>query len=485
MSKKRIQLKNGVFELTILRDGALILGAIKAGSATKREMAEAMNGAGYEFGLVEEGLNSLEERYPSQLPVALANYEDEAAEVDFHFQRQINPEQFLDFLGGNPMPDYDLSFPVKKGEKLLTVRRAPKAVMRYPDGRKIFLYNLTAKSSSHHAGNNSSTGSNGEDLVADSDGFAHHSIYGIVNVYEREEFRGLGRQHGEVESEKAVYVSRDVQNGASIRTPSNIKVNGQVKSALIWAEGNVHAEFGMENSARADKAEIYAGQSIYTSMIRQYKVWAGEYLLVRNVIERSQVQCMGTVVSGTVTQSVVRVANKMYVRDVINYSTIYLGHEFVENRELNHLQNYYRQHHKRLEDIENLIIEEKTNIEHTRSNAVNQIRKLQRIAKRDLTNDVMLIRYYNLLESGIKRIGDKIENFRQTMELLRRERMEISFYLRQLQRFDQPTLYVSGKLESGTVIYFRNQKFEIDQAHHGVKVTVNLQTEKLEIQKLT
>jgi len=471
--KKIIKLANGALELTILRDGAIVLAEIKRGYVGQKELKFELNAIGYSHGLIEQSINALEKGQSGQLILAIAFAQNEAAAIWRHSGEIINKNDIIKRINEENFNISEISFQVKKDERLLTITSTPKTILRYPDGRKKHLKELGIESVSKLCGDNTHLGIQSKSIISDIDGSMHSSIYGILSVFPEKSIRSIGKVHGKIFEENALLIEQDIMPESYVETPSNISVNGFIKSSIVEAGGNIICQYGIDNTHKLDTSSVTAGQSVITAYINRYPVWAGSYLLVNKKIEDSLVQCLGTIATPLISASEVRVGEKLYVKDIVKGSEIFLGNSFVENEELTSRKSFHLQHKKRLVDLEETVISGQSEVESSRNKVITQIKKLRKVAQNSFGSDIVLNRFFTTLTDGMNKIKKKIHDYENTLNLFEKEQMELSFFEQQLTDDTQPEIVVLGKIEPGTVITTINQELKVSDELNNVSIKLD------------
>ncbi len=482
--KKIIKLKNGAVELTILRDGSLILAESKRGYIAEKELKIALNAAGYSYGLIEQSIKELENGKKGQILLATTCSQNEAAGIWNHSGEIPGKKKYIEILETGRFNFSDISFQVQKDERLQTITTTPKTILRYPDGRKKQLKELGIEGVGKLCGSNTRLGVQSKSIISDIDGSLHISIYGIVSVYPEKTYTNVGKVHGKLIDQNALIVEGDVTPGSYIEIPSNLKANGYIKSSVLEVGGNIICHFGIDNQRNLDNCSIQAGQSVFTTLIRNYPVWSGSVIIASNKIEKSKVQCLGTVATPVVSDSEIRVGNKLYVKDIVDGSDIYLGNEFVENEELKSRKNYNVQHKNRLIDIENSIIEEQSVLDSNRKKVLTQINKLRKISTNVFSSDMVLNRFLISISEGHGKINRMISDYESALQLYEKKHLELSFFEQQLQCDLEPEIHVIGRIEPGVIINAPNQILKVNEEYKNVSIKVDKMRGILKIQPL-
>lgn len=471
--KKIIKLNNGAIQLTILRDGTLILAEIKRGYVTQKELKIYLNSTGLSYGLSDKSLKMLEDGYKGQIFLSSAIIQNVPAGIWSHSESEIKLENIVEGVKAEDFKIKDISFFVKKDERIATITSTPKTILRYPDGRKKQLKDLGIDAVEKLCGNNVYLNAETKSILSKVEGSLNRSIYGIISVYPEKNLRSIGKGHGKVNEENALLIEQDILPSSYLESPSNIIVRGLIKSSIVEAEGNIISHLGIENTSNSDFASIRAGQSLYTPYLKNYPVWAGSHILVNKHIEDCALQCLDTIASPVISGCTVRVGNKLVVKDIIKESKIYLGNLYVENEELTNKKSYHVQHEKRITDLENEIALEQTQIEMNRKKVVTQIKKLRKISENSFGSDLVLNRFFNTMKDGFNKLENIINKYESTLDLFEKERMELSFFEQQLFNDINPEIIVLGRIEPGTVITAPNQILNINEEYKQVSIKLD------------
>lgn len=480
--KKIIKLKNGALELTILRDGAIILAEVKKGYVGDKELKIELNAAGYSFGLIEQSITALEKGYKGQILLGTALIQYEPAGIWTHTGILKDKEKLIEYLKSGTFDFSPAALNIKKGERLLTFTTKPKIVLKYPDGRKLQLKELGFESISKLCGANTFLDIQSKSIYSQIDGSLHSSIYGVVSVYPKKVYRNIGKAFDKIRDENSLFVEQDITPESYVAIPSNLVVDGFIKSSNIEVSGNIFCNYGIDNSRELDTVSVMAGQSIFTEDIKKYTVWSGSSILVKRSIEDSSVQCLDTIAVPRISGSEIRVGNKLYVKDITQKSEIYLGTNFVENEELNSRRSFHKQHEKKLIDLEHMIIAEQLQLELNRRKTISQIKKLRKYSKDAFGSDIVLNRFLASLSEGIKLTDKKIDEYKMTLELFEKEGRELSFFEQQLHQDSNPEIIVLGKVSRGCVIYAENQAHKVIEELVNVSVKLDTMRGILKIQ---
>ncbi len=473
MKKKRLLLSNGLLELTELWDGRLILGEIRYGTAQKNEMRTAIYNSGIRYGVLETNLEVLAGGHKGQVPVARALLDEDPGKPWFHFEDGLNDTNFNTWLKHGRFENVDFIYRVKADERLMSLAQKPYRFLRFPNGEQEFLSDLADRDISIYSGENTYVNEQGTAVHALTDGYAHRTIYGMVSVYPGRRVKNIGKMHGRVEFENALFVEQDIRTGSSVLLPSNLVVMGMIRSSLIRVAGNISCEFGLDNQQMLDHAAIYAGQSILTQSVKDYAVWAGRYVIVKNSIKNSTVQAINSVVAPNIQNSEIRVGYKLFARDIGDRTHIYLGPEYVVDPNLKKIKNYNRQHEKKLYDSFLKLEEKQAELEFTRKKALQHLAKLNKMSRASISSDVLLGRFFATMEELQADLIKEIEKCESNLSIYQEEQRQLSFYDQQVRSNKQPEIIVAGRISPGCTIHAPQQTLRIHEDMEHVSITLN------------
>jgi len=473
VKKKRLLLSNGLLELTELWDGRLVLGEIRYGSAKKSEMRGSIYKSGIRYGLIESNLALLESGHKGQIPLAKATLEEDPGKAWFHFEDALNESNFSSWLKHGSFDNVDFSYPVKADERLMSLTQRPFRYLRYPNGEQEFISDLADRDISIYAGENTYVNDQGTAVHAVMDGYAHRTIYGTVSVYPERRVKNIGKMHGAVEFDNTLIVEQDIRSGSRVTLPSNLIVNGMIRSSHVHVAGNITCSFGFDNQQMIDHSTIYAGQSILAGVIKDYPVWAGMFIFVRKKIDHATVQAINSIVAPVISASEIRVGCKLYTRTIENRSHIYLGPDYVVDPNLKNIKNYHRQHEKKLFDSFIRLDEKQLELEFTKKKALQHLAKLNKMSRASISSDVMLGRFFVTMEEELKALNDEIEKCRSNLSVYQEEQRQLSFYEQQTRTNKQPEIIVTGRIEPGCVIYAPHHTLRVHESLEHVSITLD------------
>ncbi len=484
MVKKRLSLRSGLLEITELWDGKLLLGEIRYGQARKNEIRNALYTAAFRYGVLDSSLDMLEKGHKGQIPIALTAIEDDPGKPWFHFEDGLNDQNFKSWIKNGNFDSINFLYPVKKGDRLFSLLEPPYRYMRFPNGHKEFISDLSSENITIYSGENTHINMQGNAIVADIDGFAHRTIYGQVSVLPGKTVKNIGKMHGHIEFDNCLTVEQDIRSNSSVTLPSNLNVNGLIRSARVHVAGNIHSAFGMDNSELVESAKIYAGQSVFTAYISHYSLWAGMYVIVQKSIDYAKVHCMNSLVAPVINSSDIYVGGRMYVRDVENGSQIYLGPEYVMDPGLKRIKSFHRQHEKKLFDLFIRLEGHQQEIEFIKKKALGHLAKLKRFSKANISTDMLLNRFYTNMREALDKFAVEVGQCEQALAIYEDEKLQLVFYDAHTSERFEPEIVITGKIGTGCAIYAPHQTLRIHEPLKHVSVKLNMMDGTLQVNPL-
>jgi len=482
--RKYIKINNGILELVILRNGRLVLGEIKEGFATQQEIKTILKENDIVCGYIDNNIKLIENGQKAQIPLATDYLEYEPAEIEKHLANKINKNIALGILNNSTDNIFNFSHKIKKGEKLLTLNLMPELVIRYPDGNKKSIKKLDSEKLKKFSGENTIFNMNQKSVSAAIDGSFHYSIYAIAYVYPLLTLQSINYSHGEIKYKNALQIESNIQEESRVKIPSNLIVKGYISCAFIDTGGSVHCLKGIENQKKIESSKLKSGQNIYTNLIKNFDVWAGDSVIVKDKIDECRIECLNTIICPEIVNSEIRVGNKLYTKDIINSSRIYLGSSYVNNEHLNKFRNIHKQHKKKMNDLDNILNEEKTEMELIRSKLTMQIKKMRKTSLNNFNSDIVINRFFNRLINSLQKFNDNIKIYNETLKLIENEKNELIFLEQQSKSKQDTEIIICGRIEPGSAIYAPNQTLRINKTLKNISIKLDSVRGTLKINSL-
>jgi len=485
MKKQQAELNSGLFEQTVLKDGKLVLGEYKGARTNSHEIKKTMMRLGIKYGFLESFLSLMESGTAGQIPIAQAFIEDEPGELKYHFKTSWDYEDAQHLLESGSFETINLVQHVGGNDLLVSLLKTPSTVLKYPDGRKEILHEHSDGDVHYYLGENVRLGRDINTIVSNIDGIAMRDVFGVVSVLPAVRVNSIGKGHGLVSYEKGLHVQNDIRTGSEVQAAGSIYVGGLIRSASVEAEGSVQSNYGIDNPSQKDTGKVEAGQSVYSSFIRNCRVTANGFVLIKGYIDRSRVQSLDSIIVPVIRSSVIRTGRKLFVNNIEAGCTIYLGPYFMKDTKYGETKNFHNQHLKRMLDLENDVTSIIERIKYEKGLALNQLKKLKKISPEAIPNDTILNRFYRNLISADRELNAGIERYEKQIDRLSEERMRLSFYERQYHEEGNAEIICLGSIAEGTVITGPNETITLDKTLENVSIKMDSSGGKLDIHPLS
>ncbi len=484
MKKLQVELKTGLLELTILKDGKLILGEYKGAKTNAHEIKKAMKRLGIKYGYLNNCISLVESGAAGEMPVAQAFIEDEPGEMKYHFKTSWKHEELLHYLKSGLFDSITLIQKVCRNDMLLSLIKTPSTVLKYPDGRREILHEHSDGDVHFYLGKNVRLGRDINTIVSNIDGIAMRDIFGVVSVLPDVRVNSIGKAHGLVRYEKGLYVGNDIQSDSDVQSSGSIFVGGLIRSAAVKAAGPIHASYGIDNPRQKESGGIEAGQSIFTSFIRNYRVHSSACIIVKGYIDKSSVQCSDTMAVPIIRSSKIGVGKKLYVNNIEAGCTINLGPYYIKDDNYNEIKNIHDRHLKRMLDMENDVRSVIERIRYEKQLALTQLQKMKKISPETIPQDLILNRFYRNLFLADKELDSNILRYEKQIDSLSEERLRLSFYERQHHEEGSVEIICLGTIAADTVIIAPNQTMKLDEPQENVSIKLDSTSGTLNIHQL-
>ncbi len=483
MSNLRIDLDDGTLELILLNNGQLVLGKYSGKPTSQAKLTKALKQLGITYGYIDKSLKIISNGSFVQMPVAQASIMDEPGKLTFPFQKKRTLDDYKNIaLSGRPFSD-SLSVFVQKNQELVKLVSNPHRVLKLPNGKSEILEELTGQDLSHFSGENTYIDKKRSMVLSKIDGVAYKDQYGMVAVYPQTEVKSIGKAHGKIYYEAALFVKADIRSESNVETLSDIFVNGMIRSSQVSAAGNVHAKFGLDNHNQKENSIVTAGQTVVTSAIRNFTVWAGEDVLASSAIYGSNIKALNVVATPKIKDSEIRAGGKIFTRNVEGKCRFFLGAFYVKDTDQKNVFRYIAQHKKRLDDLDNEIYYLTERLNHDKVNIVNQINKLKRLNGGFNSDDLYIKRFYNNQVEGLIQLKKKIKQYEEQIHVVESDQMRLSYYENQFIEREPATLFVEGNLPAGTIINAPGETVTTKKDLYNITIFVDPVSGKIITQK--
>ena len=484
MNEIQTNLKNGVLSLILLRKGKLVIGKYKGHKTNVYELQKALKSVGITHGYLNNSISLIASGTAGQIPLAQAYIADEPGQLHYHFEKRWTKMEIMRLLQMGKFETVDLKQQVSKDDLLVSLTKAPTSILRYPDGRKENLNDLGISDLHFYSGRNVRISDKNKAIYANLNGLAFRDAFGVVSVAPVLIFKSIGKVHGHVSYDESLLVENDVRSGANIDSSANLFIGGVARSAKMEAAGTITVSFGLDNADRSELGQIGAGQSVFASTIRNYKIRAGTYILVKTTIDSSNIQCLNTVIAPKINASEIRVGNKLYAHTITGNTRVYLGPYFIKDAQYNKIKNFHAQHQRRLIDLKNEATILRDKIEHGKKNALIHLKKLKTVSPDSIPGDVLLNRYYTNLHSDLVKLDSAINKYERQINLISQERMRLAYYERQFIEDGSAEVICTGAIAAGTVISAPNHTMKLNSQRQNVSIKLDSASGKLELKQL-
>lgn len=473
--KEQIKLYKGLLEVTSIWEDRLVIAELLEGSCTRKEVVDQLNKAGINHGILDKGVEKLALGQRGQIPVAMASVEEELGKFSYNFEALAVVPRVQDILTGQGYRYKNYLQVVRPDSDLVRIEKNPCTVLKYPDGRQRTLDDIKHELLFYFAGTNTTYDINKRSIISTIGGSATRNPFGMVNVFPIRKMKSVGSIHGTLNDDKAYYITGDVHSESEIISPSNIRVNGLVRSSNLTAEGSICSEIGFDNIQRKDMGSVKAGKDIHATAIRSYNVWAGRDIFCYGSIDESIVQARNNIIAPGINASEIRLGGNLYVNDINEYSKIYLGSDFVKDTQLKELKSFHIQHKNRLKDLEEKLNVLGRKIEYGQKGIISHLQRLQRISRGQIRPDAMLQRLYNGQKADLLEYKQGLNLYKQLVFKIIQERVHLAYYRKENKTVEDPKIYVYGTIAAGTTITTPNQVFKLTTRRSSVIIRLNEQ----------
>lgn len=484
ITRREIGSNGGKVRITCIDDDRLVLGELLSGSMSEAVLFSELSALGYCHGFTEHGLAQIANGEKGQIPLATAvGVNLPATTEEVCFPLPIVEEVFT---GGqfNRIRRVDLKFEVKAGDTLIRVTGKPRTVLRYPNGREVVLSETENFDSRHFAGPNTKVGEDGKTIIAEIDGFASRSIYGIISVFPAHELPGIGSGHGSQYHEAAIHIQKDIGDDAKVEGTSNIHVLGAILDAKIIAAGNLTALAGISTIRKHPSWKIVVEQNVLSMRLKNVSLWAGQNIMVMEELDGGDITCLNAIIAERITNGHVKAGYGVCANEIAGQSHIYLGSTHAKGQNIVGLRLTFQQHTRRLTDIAQAMNQNKGTYQKVQQNLVTQIETMR-------SKDIMpaqrqkgiqiLLRQFNALDLALEEYRTGYDKYINTLFDLEKESAGIDYYAKSVSDRSSPKLRVFNNLEKGTVIHGPSNNLEIEETMTNVLIDLDPQSGKLVI----
>ena len=484
VTRKVIELKDGVLELTIIAGGRLALGQLTSGQASSEDLIKQLSAAGVRAGYYDQGLAMISKGIHDKVPVA-------AARVLSSPGRSTMPRKMANIPA--VQEDWDkwtapkLDGKVEEGDLVIQVEDPPVTSIQNVSGEREELSRAADRDARQFVGAGTRSSDDNTSVLADRSGYAFRTLFGEARVLEAEEIQAFSRSLGKYHWEGSLSVGNDIREGSRAKIDGTLVVEGNVSGASLEAKGNVHIEGRADNANHGGSAFISAGQSLRVKDLKETKVWAGEDIYVTRSVEKCQIQCLGKFVARHINGGEVRVGERLVAETVTGGTSVYLGTRHIDIHDLESKKSYYNQHMTMLGDIHLNLHEHQQAYTRARDSMVHEI---QRINQRGLSAPQrsraaqVLLRQFTTMNETLETFKKYLNNYIEMASKTERQLEQINYYQHRLEDTPRPEAIITGRLELGTTFFGPAGRLEIEEEVSAVCVRPDPITGELVIHPL-
>ena len=476
----QLELPKGIIRLVPLLDGKLLIAQKVSGSVKPSDVIAGLKRIGITEGLLTASIELLQREDIDEIPVACAYYHDEPPEFNVHFGREFNQTDYLNIVSGDEIPFIKQDLQVLANQKLVSVVKPFRTVLRYPDSRieeKAILENIYDL----RIFNGANVRAKDSRIFSQIEGSAYISRWGKVHVYPILTVRGLGEIHGKLDDQYGVHVLEDIHSYSNLELPSSVFVTGMIHSSYIKAKGYVQALEGIDNSKKIENSRIIAGKSVLAPHIKRYRIMAGEDVLANEIITQSLIISHRNVVARIIDESEIRVQNQLIADEIRAGSQVYLGPSFVKNEA--YLQRVVANNkaEKRLARKEYAIEEMKDKLVREKQALIGYFSRLKESGKENILMDATMMRLYNQLKETFGALQGHIKEYESLLKEYLSTKIILAYNARENRMTQDPQIRVYGKIARGVMISTPNRSIKLSKPLDNVTIRFDRSTGEMVI----
>ena len=479
-----IKLPNGHFKISILKDGELVLGEVIEGSASTFDIMGGLAHLNIKHGLRKDYIQKLAEGYKGQLPIATSQIRVDLVKFKITFSDDVDTEKDDPYEILAALHNKEISGLVMEGDRLLTIISTSKRIMTKPDGKEDILSDAGAQEIHHFCGKNVRANEKGNSIYATTDGVAQITTRGKVSVYPFESHRNIGKIHGKIETEHAMLVQGDITGGASISSTATLIVRGLIRGSTVRCGGDLDCVNGIDNLRQNDDGEIRVEQNLRTSIIKNYRVWAGSKLFAHRIIDHCEIEVLDTLACPRIADSKIAVTNRLITYNVVRDCVITFGPGAVEDPFITKFKQTHlsrsRKHHDKHLSLEF----QQAQLEQLRQKSLLVLKRLQNESQSSMMVGNVLKRYLSTMEESFRLYKNGYQELVEIEALVKQERAELAYNASLIASFSSPTIMVVGKMEAGTRIVGPADSIMLEKSKSSVAVTLDPETQRIVFQPL-
>lgn len=477
----QLELPKGVVRLVPLLDGKLLIAQKISGMVKSGDIVSGLKRIGITEGFLTASIELLQREDINEIPVACAYYHDEPPEFKVHFGRKFDHSAYLNIINGEEIPFIKPDFQVLANQRLVSMVKPFRTVLRYPDGHieeKANLenvYNLRIFNATNVKAKDSQ-------IYSQIKGSAFISQWGKVYVFPILTVRGLGEIHGKLNDQFGIHVLEDIHTYSNLELPSSVFVTGMIHSSFIKVKGYVQALEGIDNAKKIENSRIIAGKSILAPHIKRYRIVAGEDVLANEIITQSIIISHRNVVARIIDESEIRVQNQLVANEIRAGSQVYLGPSFIKNEDYQHrvIANN-KKSEKQLAKKEYAIEEMKDKIGREKQVLISYFTRLKESGQVNILMDTTMMRLYKQLKESVAALQEHVLEYNGFLEDYLATKIVLAYHARENRITQNPQIRVYGKIDKGVMISTANRSIKLTKPLENVTILLDRSTGEMAI----
>ncbi len=476
----QLELPKGVVRIIPLLGGKLLIARKISGNVKPGDIVAGLKKIGITEGLLNDSIELLQRENIFEMPVACAFYHDEPPQFKVHFGRQFSEDDYLRMVNGEEIPFIKQDLQVLANQKLVSIVKPFRTVLRYPDGH-IAEKAVLQEAYDLRIFNGANVRSKNNVILSQIEGSAFVSKWGKVYVFPILTVRGLGEIHGKLDDQYGVHVLEDIHSYSNLELPSSVFVTGMIHSSFIKVKGYVQALEGIDNSKKIENSRIIAGKSVLTPHIKRYRITAGEDVLVNEIITQSLIISHRNVVARIVDESEIRVQNKLIADEIRAGSQVYLGPSFLKNQTYNHWVVANQKAEKQLNRKEYALEELKDRFEREKQVLIQYFTRLKESGQKNILMDATMMRLYDQLKESFNALQKQTDEYETLMKNYLTIGIIMAYYARENRMTEDPQIRVYGKIAKGVMISSSGKSVKLTKSLENVTIRLDRASGELRI----
>ncbi len=470
--RRKLPLGTGYLDMVVLRDGRLVLGELKDGSASYHELRTALDSVGIRYGIVDETLKAMAQGARYQMLMAYSRRVCEPPKIQFHINIPNLKTIFKQGVSGGKVGEIALNPIVEKGQKLLTVLKRPQVVLEYPNGRRTFLHKLDSDVLKTLSGPNTSYDRNSDCIVAEIDGAMTRSITGVVAVHPVEECEYVGERLQKSAKDTAIVCRGDWRREIPTHVSSNVEVCGNIVNSPITATGLIVCHNSVHNHS-PNTPMLSSEQSIFAQSISDYKIRSRKNVVISENLRGSTLWSAGSVIAGDITDCKMTISKHLVCENLSGGSKVFLGENYMRRKDLPDPMGTLQQYQTKLDAADLKVMEIQHRLKGSQKKVKKQLVSSMRSMKNRQKIGLIVRRFYEHLAGEFKEFNVHVEEYRELVENFAREKSILELFAETMKIRSKPGIIVSGTLDLGVEIHTANQSFVVNRTFNNVRIVVD------------